>query len=322
MRLKHLLLIQTLWLGVGCDNDIEEGHREPTCNTTIDSTYPADGATDFYYRDAIEFYLSDPDSTATVVSDIDGDQFTSEDGKTILFVPSQALEPLSTYEVGLDFCHGQPSISFTTSELGGAITSLSDVEGNTYVFNLAHARYTQGGQAAKALLAIFNKDVLIQILEATESTIAMRGAVGETIEGTVEQDICYRTMDLAELGVESANFSYEDSELIIDFYETELSFLDLWLSGTFAPDGSWIGGVSLVAKVDVRGLSETMGLGEADEICTFAEGINAPCEPCSTDGASYCIAIAAEKISATAVDLDLQQIEENNAFEECLPEDD
>jgi hypothetical protein len=322
MRLKHLLLIPTLWLGVGCDNDIEEGHREPTCNTTIDSTYPADGATDFYYRDAIEFYLSDPDSTATVVSDIDGDQFTSEDGKTILFVPSQALEPLSTYEVGLDFCHGQPSISFTTSELGGAITSLSDVEGNTYVFNLAHARYTQGGQAAKALLAIFNKDVLIQILEATESTIAMRGAVGETIEGTVEQDICYRTMDLAELGVESANFSYEDSELIIDFYETELSFLDLWLSGTFAPDGSWIGGVSLVAKVDVRGLSETMGLGEADEICTFAEGINAPCEPCSTDGASYCIAIAAEKISATAVDLDLQQIEENNAFEECLPEDD
>jgi len=321
MRFKHLLLTQFLFFNFGCDNNIEENHREPICNTTIESTFPADGATDFYYRDAIEFYLSDPDPTATVVSDIDGDQFTSEDGKTILFVPSQALEPLTTYEVGLDFCHGQPSISFTTSELGGTITSLSDVEGTTYVFNLAHARYTQGGQAAKALLSIFNKDILIQILKATENTIAMRGAVGESIDGIVEQDRCFRTMDLSEFGVESADFSYEDSELIIDFYETELSFLDLWLSGTFAPDGSWIGGVSVVANVDVRGISDTMGLGEPEEICTFAEGVDAPCEPCSTDGENFCIAVAAEKISATAIDLDLQQIEENNSFEECLPED-
>jgi hypothetical protein len=321
MRFQYLFLLLGLSLSPACENDIDEDRREPTCNTTIDSTFPANGATDFYYRDTIEFYLSDADPTATVFSEIEGSQYTSEDGKTILFVPSEALDPLTTYEIGLDYCHGKPTISFTTSELGGEIVSLAEVEGNTYVFNLAHARYTQGGQAAKALLAIFNKEVLIQILEATQSTIAMRGAVGETIEGVVEQDICYRTLDLADFGIESADFSYQDSELTIDFYETELSFLDLWLSGTFAPDGSWIGGVSIVANVDVRGLTDTMGLGDADEICTLSESLGAPCDSCSNDGASYCIAIAAEKISATAVDVDLQKIEENDSFEECLPEE-
>jgi hypothetical protein len=321
MRFQYLFLLMGLFLSPACENDIEENPREPTCTTTIESTFPANGATDFYYRDTIEFRLSDPDPTAKVLTQIEGEQFTSDDGKTILFVPSQGLGPLTTYEIGLDYCHGKPTISFTTSELGGAIASLAEVEGNTYVFNLAHARYTQGGQAAKALLAIFNKDVLIQIREATDTTISMRGAVGETIDGIVEQDICYRTIDLADFGVESADFSYEESELTIDFYETELSFLDLWISGTFAPDGSWIGGVALVAKVDVRGLTETMGLGEPDEVCTFAEGLGAPCEPCSNDGESYCISISVEKISATAVDVDLQKIEENDSFEECLPDE-
>jgi hypothetical protein len=321
MPFRYLFLLLGLFLSPACENDIGEDPREPKCTTTIESTFPATGATDFYYRDTIEFYLSDADPTAIVFSEIQGDQYTSDDGKTILFVPSEALEPLTTYEIGLDYCHGKPTISFTTSELGGEIVSLGDVEGNTYVFNLAHARYTQGGQAAKALLAIFNKDVLIQILEATQNSIAMRGAVGETIDGVVEQDLCYRTLDLADFGIESADFSYQDSELTIDFYETELSFLDLWLSGTFAPDGSWIGGVSLVANVDVRGITDTMGLGNADEICTLSESLGAPCNPCSSDSAAYCIAIAAEKISATAVNLDLQWIEENDSFEECLPEE-
>jgi hypothetical protein len=322
MRTTGLVLLSAaLLLSAGCENNIEDNQREPTCTTTIDSTYPADGSTNFYYRDSVEFFLSDADPTAKVITEIDGNQYVSEDGKTILFVPDQALEPLTTYEVGLDYCHGSPSISFTTSELGGEITSLEDVEGNTYVFNLDHARYTSGEQAAKALLAIFNKEVLIQILEATENSVSMRGAVGETVDGIVEQDLCYRTLDLAEFGVENADFSYEDSELIIDFYETELSFLNLWLSGTFAPDGSWIGGVSIVANVDVRGLTESMGLGSADDICTFAEGLGAPCESCSNDGEAYCIEIAAEKISALAVDVDIEKIEENDSFEECLPEE-
>jgi len=319
--LRTTILLMATFIAVGCEHEIDDDPREPTCTTTIVSTYPADGATNFYYRDAVEFYLSDADPTAKVISEIEGEQYVSEDGLTILFLPDQALEPLTTYQVGLDYCHGSPSISFTTSELGGEITSLEDVEGNTYVFNLDHARYTSGEQAAKALLAIFNKEVLIQILEATENSIAMRGAVGETIDGVVGQDLCYRTLDLADLGVESADFYYEDAELIIDFYETELSFLNLWLSGTFAPDGSWIGGVSLVANVDVRGISETMGLGTPEDICTFSAELDAECQPCSNDGEAFCIEIAAEKISAVAVNLDIQEIEENDSFEECLQEE-
>jgi len=285
------------------------------------STYPVNGSTNFYYRDAIEFRLSAEDPTAEVVTDIPGEQYTSENGRTILFVPTQALEPLTTYSVGLDYCHGTPSIEFTTSELGGEIASMEEIEGNTYMFYLDGAVYTSGGAVAKALLAVFNKSVLIQILEVDESSIDMRGAVGESINGVVEQDVCYRTIDLSELGIESADFYYEDAELVMDFYQTELSFLNLLMSGTFAPDGSWIGGVSLLANVDVRGISETIGLGDADDICTYAKELDSPCEPCSSDDKAYCILIAAEKISATAVGIDLSQIEENNSFDECIDEE-
>ena len=305
----------------GCGGSIQEQQQGPTCGTTIVATYPVDGSTNFYYRDAVEFYLSDADPTAVVDTEIAGEQYTSEDGKTILFVPDQALDPLTEYEIGLDFCHGNPSISFTTSELGSEIASFNEIEGNTYVFHLEAARYTAGGEVAAALLAIFNKDILIQILEINTASIAMRGAVGESIGGVVEQDICYRTIDLEELGVDSADFYYEDAELVMDFYHTELSFLNLLLSGTFAPDGTWIGGVSLFANVDVRGLSETLGLGTADDICTYANELDSPCQPCSNDDEEYCIYIAAEKISATAIDLDLERIEENNSFEECIVEE-
>ena len=319
MRSFPLLSTAALaWVFTACSTDIRNQGSDPKCSTTIVATYPVDGSSNFYYRDAIEFYLSSPDPTAVVLTEIDGEQYTSEDGKTILFVPNQALDPVTDYEVGLDYCHGNPTISFTTSELGSEIASFDTIEGNTYLFHLDAARYTTGGEVAQALLAIFNKDILIQILEMTNSTIAMRGAVGESIGGEVEQDICYRTIDLEELGVDSADFYYEDAELVMDFYHTELAFLNLLLSGTFAPDGSWIGGVSLYANVDVRGLSETLGLGTADDICSFAKELESPCQPCSTDDAAYCITIAAEKISATAVNMDLEKIELNNSFEECV----
>ena len=147
-----------------CTTNVQSSQDDLKCTTTIVATYPIDGSTNFYYRDTIEFMLSDPDPTAEVATDIIGEQYTSEDGKTILFVPDQALSPLTEYEVGLNYCHGSPSISFTTSELGSEIASFDTIEGNTYLLHLDAARYTRGGDVARALLAIFNKEILIQII--------------------------------------------------------------------------------------------------------------------------------------------------------------
>ena len=60
-----------------CSTDVRNQGSGPKCSTTIVATYPVDGSSNFYYRDAIEFYLSTPDSTAEVVTDIDGEQYTS-----------------------------------------------------------------------------------------------------------------------------------------------------------------------------------------------------------------------------------------------------
>ena len=107
MRSFPLLCTATLaTVLAACSTDVRNQGSGPKCSTTIVATYPVDGSSNFYYRDAVEFYLSSPDPTATVMTDIDGEQYTSEDGKTILFVPSQALEPVTEYEVGLDYCHG------------------------------------------------------------------------------------------------------------------------------------------------------------------------------------------------------------------------
>lgn len=120
----------------GCTDPILPRDVEPTCETTIPSTWPDNGATGVYHRGAVEFTLSEPDPTAVVVADFDGVQSTRDGGLVVVYTPTEPLEPLTTYEVSLDYCRGTPSISFTTSALGSALMDDVDLVGRVYAADM------------------------------------------------------------------------------------------------------------------------------------------------------------------------------------------
>lgn len=58
-------------------DDDDDGEIDPPCEVFVEETVPASDSTDAYYRADIEFHLSDPDPTATIVTTIPGTQVTS-----------------------------------------------------------------------------------------------------------------------------------------------------------------------------------------------------------------------------------------------------
>ena len=72
-----------------CSTDVTNQGSSPNCSTTIEATYPVDGSSNFYYRDAIEFYLSSPDPSARVMTDIEGEQYTPKMEKRFSLSPAK-----------------------------------------------------------------------------------------------------------------------------------------------------------------------------------------------------------------------------------------
>ena len=64
MRTLFIFVSSILSSLVGCGAGVEADPREPQCTTTVVSTYPVNGSSNFYYRDAIEFRLSAEDPSA------------------------------------------------------------------------------------------------------------------------------------------------------------------------------------------------------------------------------------------------------------------
>ena len=100
-----------------------------TCDVTVRETIPATGSMDHYYLDPIVFVMSGPIDEAEVVTNVSGETTLSEDGQMVTFQPSGLLAPSTEYTMGLDYCYGQPEITFTTSHYGAPIEASADLQG-------------------------------------------------------------------------------------------------------------------------------------------------------------------------------------------------
>ncbi len=290
-----------------------------TCDTTIPTTWPQDGDMAVYHRDAIAFTLSEPDPTATVVAPFDGVQSTSEDGLTITYRPSGPLEPETDYTVQLDYCRGTPAIRFRTSELGQPLHDDLDLTGSVYQADMAEARYTAGDGVSNVIRALIGDFVLLQIVQASDTAFQLRTALTVEENGDVLQDPCGHTADLPSADfMEAPFFSHGADDVLLTTYDTTMNLLDFTASGTVAPDGSWVGGITMAATLDTREAAVLLDIAP-DDICLLADNAGLACEPCA-DGASYCGTVVLENLDADWTDVQMLEMTEQDP--DCEPDTD
>lgn len=299
----------------------EPEDTSPPCTVEIDETFPADGATNAYYRGAIEFHLSDPDSSATITIDgVDGVSSANEEGDVITFTPSAPLAPSTPYTASLSYCRGDASISFTTSALGGTIADPSSLNNRVYTLDLQaeDVRIVIPEGVGSVLESYLDVTLFIQVADANSSTLSMFGAVAD--DAGTAQDYCSPTLDFPtaeftaapyfEVGPQTTTISVADYTVTIE---------DLYISGTFATDGSYWGGGVLSGSVDTRPLVDLVEEGGEDgAICEIVAGFGVACETCPADGQPYCLSIKAVGLGGDEVtSTSLEEIEMADCHEMC-----
>lgn len=277
-----------------------------SCEVEVDASFPVDGTPDAYYRTTIEFELSDPDPEGTpTVTVVDGSGATvagtttlNEDGDVVIFTPDAPLSAATTFTATLDWCAGTYPITFTTSSLGGSLTS--DLVGKSYVVDLTAADFVEPAGVADLLLGSLENSILLGV-QATSPNLQMIGAI--SVDAGTDQDLCTETIPFP-----AADFSQspyfevgpEDTTISVAGYNIEI--LQLEVTGTFAADGSYFGGGTLSGELDARLLAplvgELLGTKDPDEICGVVAGFGVSCEVCSSDGQPYCLAVYVRDITA------------------------
>jgi hypothetical protein len=294
--------------GKDAAND-DTSDSQPSCEIEIDSTVPASGAVDAYYRAPIEFTLSDADPTATITTDIPGSQVTSEDGKTIKWVPTDPLAPSTSYTVTLDYCHGSADLAFTTSALGTPIPDSSSLVGMTYTIDLANARIVEPAGIGSVLTSQLQQNILVGVQSVDASSIQMIGAIAT--DGTTTQNYCDPTIPFPAADFSAAPYftvGPQTTTLSVAGYNVEIQ--DLEITGTFAADGSYFGGGTLSGTIDTRPLAPLLDdSGNEGAICDLAVNFGAQCQACPSDGEPYCLTLVADQITATSVSGTLSEVD-------------
>lgn len=291
----------------GADKDSGGGETTAKCETKVNKTIPATGASDFYYRGYVEFQLSEADDTAKVTSDIAGTQTMSDDGKTIYYTPSAPLEPDTSYTVTLTYCGGVVPLDFTTSSLGKDIEP-SVLVGKTFALDLAKANIVEPAGVGAALSSLLTTKVLAGVVSADASKVQMIGAIAT--DGTTDQDFCNPSIPFPEADfTEAPYFKIGPADTTLSISGAEILVQDLEITGTFASDATSFGGGTLKGTIDARDIAAALpDLGyDAAGLCDLIAGFGASCVACS-DQEPYCLGLVADSIVADGVSGTLMEV--------------
>jgi hypothetical protein len=300
----------------GCSGPVDPVEPEP-CGVSIASTWPEHLATDAHYLQDIEFHLSESVEDAVIITDLEGTQWMRDDGKTIGFTPLEPLKAQTSYTMGLEYCAGSPEISFTTNSHGIAVTDLAFLQDTTFMVDLADARFAEGGGVADILLSLFDRQVLFQFTSVTESAIGFNFSVAKQGTAFPEQDTCFRTMALEDVDFDNPMFLLEADLLQFDAFLAALSLRDFYVSGSVGPDGLSLAGISFEMTMDLREVTDVLGVNNYEEVCSLAANVGSNCRPCPQDNVESCITVSAMAIEGTVVPVEIETIEVANTHPDC-----
>jgi hypothetical protein len=270
------------------------------CTLSIVDAAPADGEDSWLYSDPLRVTFDEPGKVATFgIVDAAGNPIaftpTWDKGATAVSLDAE-LTGSTSYTFTVTACGVTTSVDFTTSVYGSPLTiDPSALEGNTYLFDLATAEYSQP-PGIGALVALYvSAQVLIGIEGVDAATIDLLGGQGVIEGGMYEQDMDINTFEFTADFTEAPFLrgAADEIQIVVD---NTYTLYDFSIEGTFEPDGTSIGGAQLAMQVDTTNLGEAMNLPDDEDpmaVCNFIQDLGIPCETCSGTGVENCIAIVA-----------------------------
>jgi len=276
---------------------------DPAANANVlVEVYPADGELDAYYRTTVEATTSQAEAGTTVdLFDALGAPVAGVStlvNNTMTFVPDVPLNPLSTYTGDVTWSCGTQQWTFTTSDLGD-MAAPDVIDGHTYLVDLASGRWIEPPGIGPLLGTLIDASLLLDV-QTSDPDLSMLFALEDTNNpGT--QDLCIEThlstpvpfVDNPFFTIDAFSFGIGDGAV--------LDLEDGLLSGSFAPDGSSIGGIVFEADLDTRPLVPVIGLVDPYALCALAVAVGINCAPCPSDGALACVNMHVDSIVANEI---------------------
>lgn len=315
-------LVALLSLGA-CKGDKDPGDSPPTvtdtgwfdtdettvCEATIAETAPADGTSDWYWRDdpRILVTVDDPSAYSARLIGPDGQEVATTPewtGLELVLDLGAPLEPDADHTLEVTDCNGTRSIPFHTGTYGQPLEGGPEMlNGLTWELDLVNATWLEPAGLGAFLTVWFTTPVLLGVNFADASDIDMVGAPGELDnDGVLVQDLDQPTWGFPVVSFADAPYVTATSpNVVFRFDDVDVPVEDFAFEATFAPDGSSLGGVRLTGVGDTRNLGVFLQKpDDPNAICSVAATIGTACIPCD-DGQPYCLFLDVRDVDAELV---------------------
>jgi hypothetical protein len=302
----------------GTDDSAAQDDSGTSCTLAVVDTSPRTGADSWLYSDPLQVTFDEPGKAATfTLTDGSGSSvpFTTTWGEGATNVSlDAALTGSTTYALGISACDTTTTIEFTTSVYGSPLTiDPAALVGKTYLFDLSTAEYERPAGLGALIALYISSQVLLGVTAADASTIDLLGGQGTLDKkGMYAQDTSVPTFDFGGGDFTDAPYFAVSAPQVQIVVEDTYTMYDFAAEGTFAPDGSSIGGAVLSMLVDTTNLGDAMNLPDGDEpmaVCDYLEPLGIPCETCpGGKGKDNCIAIVATWDTARTIPVTLKEV--------------
>lgn len=297
------------------------------CNNAVLVTHPAEGATDVFYRTAVEFQLAapEPGATLTLVDQAGREVLgtSSVNGSTVVFTPYDLLDSDTGYTATLDWaCEPSVSVSWATTDVGPAVDA-SDLIGRSYSVSLGSGRFVEPPGVGVLLGSMIEFNMLIGVTNATGDRVYLRGSMSSEASST-EQDMCVTTLEYPPADFsQNPFFEMAADSLPLKIAGFDTAFEDMVLSGAISPDYTRVEGVTLSATIDTRPFVDMISPGgDESAVCTLMVTFGVDCEACSDGTGDYCLGlhvdsmVAEERSGAPIVEVTEEDLKTNPACDE------
>lgn len=186
---------------------------------------------------------------------------------------------------------------------GGPLTDPSLADGKTYAFLFDDATITEPATLGSIIAAYMGAPVMFTAT-VSDSSVSLRGGLGENGSDPATQDTCVPTYDFPSSSFDPATPTFTVGTVDAELYVSGVAVpvYDISITGTFKSDGSEIGNMSYAGLVDTRPIGPLLnGGGGDDAVCIQAKNFGLTCVACPNGAGEFCLSLLAEDIVAGQV---------------------
>ena len=291
MHTKKWILTAVLLAGCGGDDGTDTS-TTTGCEATVKDQYPADGATDAFYRSGVWLRLNNatgPEITVTQGgTEVAGS--TTFEGDVARFTPDTPFASETAFDVlvtdgGCDVA----AFGFTTSSAGSSIDATTLVD-RTYRLTLQDGAPPPEQPNMQAVIDLAEEDLLLTVTAASADTV---DAVTGPASGSGEnQNLCIATTPVS---LDFSNNPFGEGEVPAGYASLVGSAVPTfggYVSGAFSPDGANLEGIDLQMTLDMATASVVMG----EDVCELLVTFGVICQPCPS-GTGDCMTFHVQQIT-------------------------